>query len=215
MGKMRKLMMAVAAVASLGLAAGCQNNKDKVQAERQDVAEAQREANKTVAEARQEGAQERTEVARDEQEKIAEAQKDVAEEQKDVAEAEREALNDRNDDLNRDNDLRDDSAIGGAGMAGVNDDKNKDVNKDVKPIGALQTVEGTLTSSLGNSLKLRDANGKELSLEIDKGTRVMHNGKAVKLDNFKEGTKVRASYVQDEDQDNVARDVTITSPVAK
>ena len=208
---MRKLMMAVAAVASLGLAAGCQNNKDKVQAERQDVAEAQREADKTVAEARKDAAQERTEVSRDEQEKIADAQKDVAQEQKDVAEAQREALNDRNDDLNRNDDLRDDSAIGGAGMAGVNDDKNK----DAKPVGALQTVEGTLTSSMGNSLKLRDANGKELSLEIDKGTRVMHNGKAVKLDNFKEGTKVRASYVQDEDQDNVARDVTITSPVAK
>ncbi len=95
---MRKLMMAVMAVAGLGLVTGCQNKKEEVQEQQQDVAEAQREAAQTTAETQREGAEEQ-----------AEAQQDVREEERELAEAQREQLNDQTN--------RGEDATGGSGMA--------------------------------------------------------------------------------------------------
>ena len=215
---MLKLMMAVGAVAALGLMAGCQDNRSKVAEEQRDVAEAQAKANEKVADARQDAAkdkaeaqkeenkdlananQEATEAQRDAQKKmanadqeaqnkIADAQKDVNEEKKDVAEARQDAARDNADD----------TATGGSGAA----------------IPATGTLTGTLKDvTLANNLQLVDSTGKELKLKTNDATRVMYNNKAAKLDSFDEGTQVRASYVKDGD-DMVARDVTVLKAVMK
>jgi len=178
---MRKLMVAVAAVAGLALTAGCKRNEP--QEERRELAEAQREAQEDMAEARQDANEERADIQREEQEEIADAQRDVAEEQRDVAEA----------DMERDRDLREESA----GAAFVN-----------------ETVQGRVRSTFGDSLVLSvpAKNNAELKLKTDDNTRVTQNNVAVELDDFEEGTEVRASYVMDGD-DLVARDVVIITPV--
>ncbi len=179
---MRKLMMAVAMVAGVALTAGC-SKRDEVQEQRRDVAEAQREAQREMAEIRQDAAKERAEVARDEQEEIADAQKEVADEQKDLAEAERDLAKDRREDT-VDNTL----------AAGT-------------------TVQGRMRSTRGDSLVLIvPGTAGELKLKTDDQTRVMQNNVAVDLDDFKEGTEVRASYISNGD-DLVARDVVIITPI--
>jgi hypothetical protein len=180
---MRKLMVAVAAVAGLALTAGCKRNEP--QEERRELVEAQREAQEDIAGARKEASEERSDIQREEQEEIAEAQRDVAEEQRDVAEADRE----------RTEDLRDDRA----GATAIN-----------------ESVQGRVRSTTGDSLVLvvPSSNNAELKLKTDDMTRVMQNNRAVELDDFDEGTEVRASYVLEGD-DLVARDVVIITPVKK
>jgi hypothetical protein len=178
---MRKLMVAVAAVAGLALTAGCKRND--AQEERRDLAEAQRDAQKDIAEAHKDANEKRADINRDEQEEIADAQHDVAKEQQDVAKADRE----------RAEDLRNE------GTPAMN-----------------ETVQGRVRSTFGDSLVLNvpARNNAELKLKTDDKTRVTQNNVAVDLDDFKEGTEVRASYVADGD-DLVARDVVIITPVKK
>jgi hypothetical protein len=182
---MRKLMMAVAMVAGVALSAGC-SKRDEVQEQRRDLAEAQREAQKETAEIRQDANKERAEVARDEQKELADAQEEVADERNELAEAEREYAKD----------LREDTA-GNTLTAG-------------------STVQGRMRSTRGDSLVLMVPanNNAELKLKTDDQTRVRQNDLAVDLDDFKEGTEVRASYISNGD-DLVARDVVIITPVKK
>lgn len=181
---MRKLMMAVAMVAGVALTAGC-SKRDEVQEQRRDLAEAQQEAQKETAEIRQEANKERAEVARDEQEELADAREEVGDEQKELAEAERDLAED----------LREDTAG--------------------NTLAAGSTVQGRMRSTRGDSLVLIvPGNNAELKLKTDDQTRVMQNNLVVELDDFKEGTEVRASYVSDGDE-LVARDVVIISPVKK
>jgi hypothetical protein len=182
---MRKLMMAVSMVAGLALTAGC-SKRSEVQEERRDLAEAQQEAQKEMTEIRQDADKERAELARDEQEELADAQKEVADEREDLAEAERE----------RAADLRE-------GTAG-------------STLAAGSTVQGRLQSTRGDSLVLivPSNSNAELKLKTDDQTRVRQNNLAVNLDDFEEGTEVRASYVSTGD-DLVARDVVIITPVKK
>jgi hypothetical protein len=190
---MRKLMVAVAAVAGLALTAGCKRNP---QEERRELAETQKDAQKQIAEAHKDANEERADIQRDEQKEladtqrdeqkeIADAQHDVAEEQRDVAEADRE----RAQDLRRD----------GTAAAAVND-----------------TIQGRVRSTSGDSLVLMvpGQNNTELKLKTDGKTRVTQNNRDVDLDDFKPGTEVRASYVADGD-DLLARDVVIVTPVMK
>ncbi|KFE66651.1 hypothetical protein [Hyalangium minutum] len=199
---MRKLMVAVAAVAGLALTAGC---KKEPQEERRELAEAQRDAQKDIANARQDANEERAdlqkdfnkeradlqkdeaEIQKDENEEIADAQRNVAEEERDVYEAE----------MNRSRDLAKDTAGSTAAVANV-------------------SVQGRVRSTLGDSLVIVVPNkaNAELKLKTDDNTRVTQNNVAVDLDDFKEGTEVRASYVSDGD-DLVARDVVIITPVKK
>jgi hypothetical protein len=215
---MRKLMMAVGAVAGLSLLAGCNdNNRSKVAEEQKDVAEAQAKANEKVADARQEAANETAEAQKDAREEtasaqndaqkeIAGAQQDVQEERKDVAEAQQEVAENRADEQKdvaeeqKDVDEeREDLATGGSGMAA----------------GAAMTMTGTIKNvTMGDNLEVTDSTGKEMKLKTDDQTRVMWNNKPAKLDSFDEGTQVRASYVKDGD-DMKAREVTIVKPVMK
>lgn len=214
---MRKLMMAVGAVAGLSLLAGCQENKSKVAEEQRDVAEAQAQASEKVADARQEAAQETAEAQksaqeetasaqREAQEETASAQQEVAEERKDVAEAREEVA--QNQDEEREDvaeaeqkaaEEREDLATGGSGMAA----------------GAAMTMTGTLKNvTIGDNLEVTDSTGKEMKLKTDDQTKVTWNNQPAKLDNFDEGTQVRASYVKQGD-DMLAREVTIVKPVMK
>jgi hypothetical protein len=160
------------------------SKRDEVQEQRRDVAEAQREAQKETAEIRQEASKERAEVTRDEHEELADAQKEVADEQKELAEAERDLAKDQRGDT-----------VGNTWAAGT-------------------TVQGRMRSTRGDSLVLSVPGNAELKLKTDDQTRVMQNNVAVDLDDFKEGTEVRASYISNGD-DLVARDVVIVNPIKK
>jgi hypothetical protein len=76
------------------------------------------------------------------------------------------------------------------------------------------TVTGMLKSTMGDNLTVRDVNGLDYKLETDDTTRVRHNGTAVKLDDFKEGTEVRASYSVNGDE-KIATDVEILKTPAE
>jgi hypothetical protein len=195
---MRKLMIAVTAVAGLTMVTGCK--KDDVQAQREDVAEARADAMQETAEARQdlnekvasEQADTNEDIAeaqKDANDKIASANEDVRDEEQDLAEAEAN----RNEDL----------AEGGSGMAGTT------------AAAAATTVNGRVISKSGDTLTLVDSANKELKIKTNDKTAMMDNGtKAVKLDDIKEGSQVRASYVMD-GKDMVAKDVTLVAPVKK
>jgi hypothetical protein len=214
---MRKLMLAVGAVAGLGLMAGCQENRNKVAEEQREVAEAQAKASEKVAEARQEASEDKAEAQKDAnkelananqdateaqrdaqkemseadkeaQDKVANAQQDIDEERKDVAEARQEQAEDARD-----------TATGGSGTAAATP----------------MTLTGTLKdTTMAGNLEVVDANGKEVKLKTNDQTKVMWNNKAAKMDSFDEGTQVRASYVKDGD-DMLAREVTVLKPVMK
>ncbi|RKG71353.1 hypothetical protein D7V80_01800 [Corallococcus sp. CA054B] len=195
---MRKLMIAVTAVAGLTMVTGCK--KDDVQAQREDVAEARQEAAQETAEARQDesrelaSAQENAnedvaEARQDANDKIASANEEVRDEEQDLAEAQAN----RNEDL----------AEGGSGMAGTTS------------AAAATTVNGRVLSKSGDTLTLVDSSNKELKIKTNDKTALMDNGsRAVKLDDIQEGSQVRASYVMD-GKDMVARDVTLVAPVKK
>ncbi|QSQ26972.1 hypothetical protein JY651_19530 [Pyxidicoccus parkwayensis] len=206
---MRKLMMAVTAVAGLAMIPGCK--RDNVESERRDVAEAQQEASKETAQARQEeshdiaSAQQNAneDIAsahKEANEDIASAQQDVREEQGELAEAERN----RNEELNQDQrERQDDLAQGGSGAAGAT------------TAAAATSVQGRVLSTGHDTLTLVDtSNNKQLKLKTNDQTRILQNNAPVKLGDITEGTQVRASYVMD-GKDMVARELTVTQPVQK
>ncbi|RYZ36318.1 MAG: hypothetical protein EOO71_32255 [Myxococcaceae bacterium] len=204
---MRKLMIAVTAVAGLTMVAGCK--KDDVQEQREDVAEARQEAAQETAEARQDEGREVASAQQDANEEIGAAQRDTNE---DIAEARQDAnekiasanedVRDEEQDLaeaqaNRNEDL----AQGGSGMAGAT--------------AAATTINGRVLSKSGDTLTVVDSNNRELKIKTNDKTALMDNGsRAVKMDDIKEGSQVRASYVMD-GKDMVARDVTLVAAVKK
>lgn len=205
---MKNLFKAAVVVAGLGLMAGCQDNKSQTADARREVAEAEAAAAKKTAEANQELGQKTAEVRQETaqetaklnedankelaearegtQREVAEAREDVTEARKDMTEAERDAAQ-----ASRTDDTAMETGTGGAGVL---------------------MATGALSTGMGSGFKVKDATGKELELDTDDRTRVMYNGQAVKLDDFKDGTQVRASYTKQGD-DLVARDVTILKPV--
>jgi len=216
---MRKLMMAVGAMAGLSLLAGCSEGRNKVAEEQRDVAEAQAKASEKVAEARQEANQETAEAQKSAQEEMASAQRegqeqtagaqqqaqeevagaqqDVDEERKDVAEAREEVAQNQASERQDAAEQREDLGTGGSGAA------------------AAMTMTGTLKNvTMGDNLEVTDSTGKEMKLKTDDATKVTWNNKPAKLDTFGEGTQVRASYVK-EGSDMLAREVTIVKPVMK
>ncbi len=195
---MRKLMMAVTAVAGLAMVSGCK--RDNVESERRDVAEAQQEAQHETAEARQEAQEDIAGAQRNAQEDIASAQQDVREEEQDLAEAQRNQQEELAEDRREANE---DLAQGGSGMAGSTS------------AAAATNVQGRVLSTGGDSLTLVDtSNNKQLKLKTNDQTRIMQNNAPVKLDDINEGAQVRASYVMD-GKDMVVRELTVTQPVQK
>ncbi|MCK8503774.1 MULTISPECIES: hypothetical protein [Myxococcus] len=192
---MRKLMMAVGAVAAMAMVTGC-SKRDNVAEQRQDVAEAQNEARQEVAEIRQDEQQDIANTQRDAREDIAEsqreaneeiasAQEDVRDEQADLAEARRE----RNEEL----------AQGGSGTAGA--------------MAATTNVSGRVLSTSGSSLTVVDtSNNRQLKLKTNDQSRILQNNQEVKLGDLKEGDQVRASYVMD-GKDMVVRELNVTQDV--
>jgi hypothetical protein len=173
-------MMAVMAVAGLGLVTGCQSKRDEVQEQRQDVAEAQRDAAQKTAEAQRDTQKDIAEAQREGAEKQAEAQQDVNEEQRELAKAEREQSREQLNDASN----RNDDATGGSGMANARTEE----------------VEGTIQSASGNNLTLivPDKNNQLLKFQADPQVRVTRDDKPVALKDLKAGDEVRASYTMDQ-----------------
>lgn len=193
---MRKLMTAVMVVAGMGLVAGCRDSRQEAQAAREDMARAELEAREDMGAAQQK-LDARTEDAR------ADAREDMQAAQEELAEEKRDAQHDLNEaQANLHEEERekamDAQGTGGSGMAA----------------SSLQTLSGTLASSTGKQLTLKDAKDAELELDVDDRTRVLHNGKQVDIDDFEKGTRLSATYEVRGDK-KLARDVTITAPAAK
>lgn len=181
---MRKLMMAVAAVAGVALTAGCQRNKnDEVAEKRQDVAEAQGDAAKKSADVQQDLNQKVAEDQRDAQKDLAKANENVSEKQQDLAQAQAEQQQERAKD--------------GTSMAAATT-----VEGRVQSAGSDKLVLNVPAQGNG-----------ALRLKLDDTTRVLQNNREVKADDIQEGSQVRASYVI-KGNDNVARDVTIIAPAS-
>ncbi|NRD64437.1 hypothetical protein HRD49_22040 [Corallococcus exiguus] len=195
---MRKLMIAVTAVAGLTMVTGCK--KDDVQAQREDVAEARQEAAQETAEARQDEGREMASAQQDANEDIAEARQDANEE---IASANEDVRDEEQDLAEAQANRNEDLAEGGSGMAGTTS------------AAAATTVNGRVIAKSGDTLTLVDSTNKELKIKTNDRTALMDNGsRAVKLDDIKEGSQVRASYVMD-GKDMVARDVTLVAAVKK
>ena len=178
---MRKLMMAVMAVAGLGLTAGCQSRSSDVQDKRQDVAEAQNDAAHKDAEAQRDMNKDIAKAEQNAAEKQADAHKDVQDKQHDLAEAEQKQTNDNRLGSNFDTSQRD--ATGGSGMANV---KTED-------------VKGTIQSASANTIKLivPDKNNQILQFQVNPQVQVTRDDKPAALTDLKPGDEVRASYHMD------------------
>ncbi len=154
-----------------------------------------------VADKRAEVARKQAEVNRESVEARAEADQKSAQAQ---AEADRTIAN-KNEDLRQDKrelmekerQLGVEPGTGGAGLA-----------------PAASSITGTLTSTLGPQIDVVDRAGGKLSLRTDDLTVVTLNGQRVNIDDFKNGTEVRASY-QAKGDDKLARSVEILKPIHK
>ena len=190
---MRKLMMAVVAVAGLGLVTGCQQKSD-VQKQREDVAEAQQD----VTKAQQDANKEVAETRQDEQKDVTDAQRDLAKEQSDLAKAENEQAAD--------------SATGGSGMAATNKDTMAK-NDNVKT----EDVKGTVQSASASTITLivPDKNNQTIKLQANPQVTVTKDNKPLALKDLKPGDEVRASYVLDANGQMVLKTIDVTKVSAQ
>lgn len=181
---MRKLMMAAMVVAGLGLATGCQNKSD-VQKQREDVAEAQRDAAQKTAEAQRETQEDIAKAQEKGMEKQLDAQKDVQEEQQDLAEAEHKQAADRVD------------ATGGSGMAASN--------------AQTEEVKGTIQSASASTITVivPDKNNQLMRFQANSATQVTRDDKPVALKDLKAGDEVRASYQLDQNGKMLLRSIDV------
>jgi hypothetical protein len=154
-----------------------------------------------VADKRAEVAREQAEVKRKSMEARAEAdQKSVqaqAEADRTVANENEDLRQDQRELMEKERQAGADQGTGGAGF---------------EPASA--TISGTVTSTLGPQIELIDRAGGKLSLRTDDLTVVTLNGQRVDIDDFKNGTEVRASYLAKGD-DKFARSVEILKPIHK
>lgn len=180
----------IAAVVGLGLV-GCQSQREEAQSQREELNEERaqfgQEASETRAQAQQDIAQTREQAQQDIAETKQETEQQIAEGRQDVEQKEQELAQSNQEAMNE--------GTGGSGM---------DTNLAI----------GTLKSSMGSNLVLDDPQGAELKLKTDDNTIVKYEGKRVKLDDFEEGTRVRASYSVKGDE-KVVREITILQPAPK
>jgi hypothetical protein len=153
----------------------------------QKVADERAELNREQVEASRDTSRIRAEAAKDKAEIDREAARDVADERKEVAEQSKD-VREAERDMVKENVREGDGTLASSGV-----------------------VSGRLGSTVGQKLTIRESSGKEVKLGMDDRTSVTRDGQTVKIDDFKEGTEVRASYVTDGD-DRVAREVQVLSP---
>lgn len=91
---MRKLMMAVTAVAGLAVATGCQRSGSDVQNQREEVAKAQQDVSEANREAHEKVTEETAEVRQEAGQEVAQAQENLNEEQQELREAQAERQQD-------------------------------------------------------------------------------------------------------------------------
>lgn len=185
---MRKVI--IAAVVGLGLV-GCQSQREDTQSQREELNQERAQFSEEAAQTRQEAQQDVAETREQAQQEIAQTEQDaeqqIAEGREDVEQKEQELAQSQQESMNE--------GTGGSGM---------DTNLAI----------GTLKSSMGSNITLDDAKGAELKLKTDDNTRVMYEGKRVKIDDFEEGTRVRVSYSIKGDE-KIVREVTVLQPAPK
>jgi hypothetical protein len=199
---MRKILIGSLAVVGLMGLGACKTSARDVEQERKEAARKEASANKEIAEIRQDANKDQANREHEAQKDIAEEKREVAEERQDVAQAEAERQRDMARD--NDNDLLDNDRDYRAG-----DNRNLDAAP-----GANAMVVGTLKSTLGQQITIADGKGGEFKLGTDDATHVTQNGAPVDIDDFKEGSEVRASYTLDGEK-KVAREVVILNSYKK
>lgn len=157
------------------------------QSQREEAQSQREELNEERAQFGQEASETRAQAQQDIAETKQETQQQIAEGRQDVEQKEQELAQSNQEAMNE--------GTGGSGM---------DTNLAI----------GTLKSSMGSNLVLDDPQGAELKLKTDDNTIVKYEGKRVKLDDFEEGTRVRASYSVKGDE-KVVREITILQPAPK
>lgn len=144
---------------------------------------------RTQAKANEKIAEIRADESRDKANIAAKAGENVAAQKKDVAEERRD-------------------------VAKAENDLYKENRKDAVDALAAGTVSGTLQSTLGSQLTIRDTAGVDHKFDVKDSTRVTYNGQSVHLDDYKAGTEVRASFIND-GHDKIAKDVLILNPALR
>jgi hypothetical protein len=141
-----------------------------------------------VSETRSEAAKDIAEERQEAQQEVAETQREASEklaaQQRDVTEAEREV------------------AEADRARAG-----------EFAPTLGTTLVTGQLKESMGDEITLNTQSG-EVKLDTDATTKVTYQGNDVKLDDYSEGTEVRASYSMKGDE-KIAHEVEILKPAMK
>jgi len=155
-----------------------------------EVADKRAEVAREQAEVKRESMEARAEADRKSAEAQAEANQTIANENEDLREEKRELME-------KERQLGAEQGTGGAGF---------------DPASA--SISGTVTSTLGPQIEMIDRVGGKLSLRTDDLTVVTLNGQRVDIDDFKNGTEVRASY-QAKGDDKFARSVEILKPIHK
>jgi hypothetical protein len=154
-----------------------------------------------VADKRAEVAREQAEVKRESTEAHAEADQKSAQAQAEadqtIASENEDLREDKRELTEKERQLGAEQGTGGAGLD-----------------PASHSISGTVTSTLGQQIDVIDRVGGKLSLRTDDLTVVTLNGQRVDIDDFKNGTEVRASY-QAKGDDKFARSVEILKPVHK
>lgn len=105
-------------------------------------------------------------------------------------------------------------------QARVEPRRDRDANVQRLDHRAALPSEGTVRGELlkgpvalfRSDIRLRDTRGSEQILKTDRDTHVTRNGRDVQLNDLPEGTEVRASFVIDDHDNRIARDVEILAP---
>ena len=155
-----------------------------------EVADKRAEVGREQAEVNRKNMDARAEANRKSAQAQAEADRTIANENEDLRQDKRELME-------KERQLGTEPGVGGAGL---------------EP--ASHSISGTITSTLGPQIEMVDRAGGKLTLRTDDLTAVTLDGQRVDIDDFKNGTEVRASYLAKGD-DKFARSVEILKPIHK
>ena len=156
----------------------------------EEVTDKRAEVAREQAEVKRESMEAQAEADRKSAQAQAEAKQTIADENEDLREEKRELME-------KERQLDAEQGTGGAGFE-----------------AARPSISGAITSTVGPQIVMTDRVGGKLTLRTDDLTVVTLNGQKVNIDDFKDGTEVRASYLAKGD-DKFARSVEILKPIHK
>ena len=193
---MRKLMMAVMAVAAAGMVTtGCsrgsevQRQREDVAQARLDVAKAKQDQQRQLAQARMDEHKDLNKVQEKTDDNVIDAKKDLAEQKRDLAEAEARDVNDKMDK----------GELSGTGGSGTTAMKAEVVTGNVQA-----TTDKSLT------LVIPSESNRLMRFTADDQVAVMRDHQPVTIQSLKVGDEVRASYQVDTNGIRMLRSLEVT-----